>query len=82
MVVRQFDDELKYIERVSPYSWKIKIGFQPNMNVEGIFYVNKALEELMFDELKNACKPGMIGGFLPGVKQIANVAALPGIVGK
>ena len=22
-----------------------------------------------------------IGGFLPGVKQIANVAALPGIVG-
>ena len=26
--------------------------------------------------------PGMVGGFLPGVKQIANVAALPGIVGK
>ena len=25
---------------------------------------------------------GMVGGFLPGVKQIANVAALPGIVGK
>lgn len=24
---------------------------------------------------------GGIGGFLPGVKQIANVAALPGIVG-
>lgn len=24
----------------------------------------------------------MVGGFLPGVKQIANVAALPGIVGK
>ena len=27
-------------------------------------------------------RPGMVGGFLPGVKQIANVAALPGIVGK
>lgn len=36
----------------------------------------------MFDELRNACRPGMIGGFLPGMKQIANVAALPGIVGK
>ena len=34
----------------------------------------------MFDELRNACRPGMIGGFLPGMKQIANVAALPGIV--
>lgn len=36
----------------------------------------------MLEELKNACRPGMIGGFLPGVKQIANVAALPGIVHK
>lgn len=34
----------------------------------------------MFDELRNACRPGTIGGFLPGMKQIANVAALPGIV--
>lgn len=52
------------------------------MNVEGIFYVNKNLEGLMFDELKNSCTNTGIGGFLPGVKQIANVAALPGIVGK
>ena len=36
----------------------------------------------MFDELRNACRPGMVGGFLPGMKQIANVAALPGIVGR
>lgn len=34
----------------------------------------------MFDELKNSCRPGAVGGFLPGMKQIANVAALPGIV--
>ena len=33
----------------------------------------------MFEELRNACRPGMVGGFLPGMKQIANVAALPGI---
>jgi tRNA-splicing ligase RtcB len=36
----------------------------------------------MLEELKNACQPKTIGGFLPGIKQIANVAALPGIVGK
>ena len=29
-------------------------GFVPNMNVEGIFYVNSKLEPLMFDELKSA----------------------------
>ena len=41
--------------------------------------MNAHLEKLMLDELRNSCK-GNIGGFLPGVKQIANVAALPGIV--
>lgn len=81
MVVRQYAQELEYLERLTPHSWRIKKGFQPNMNVEGIFYVNQTLEKLMFDELRNACRPGMVGGFLPGVKQIANVAALPGIVG-
>jgi len=70
------------LEKVSSNCWKIKKGFQPHMNVEGVFYVNSYLEKLMFDELRNACRPGMVGGFLPGVKQIANVAALPGIVGK
>jgi len=36
----------------------------------------------MFDELRQSCRAGGYGGFLPGVKQIANVAALPGIVGR
>jgi tRNA-splicing ligase RtcB len=35
----------------------------------------------MFEELRMSCKTGTMGGFLPGMKQIANVAALPGIVG-
>ena len=49
--------------------------------VDGRFYVNSALETLMFEELEqHACAKG-VGGFLPAVKQIANVAALPGIVG-
>lgn len=82
MVVREYNEELKYIEKISPNSYLIKKGFQPNMNVEGIFYANSKLERLMFDELRNSCRPGMTGGFLPGVKQIANVAALPGIVGR
>ena len=47
--------------------------------VEGMFYVNSHLEKLMFEELRNNCRGGTTT-FLPGVKQIANVAALPGIV--
>ena len=50
------------------------------MNVEGTFYVNTALEHLMIDELRAHCTSAGFGGFLPAVKQIANVAALPGIV--
>lgn len=53
-----------------------------SFKVDGIFYVNDHLEKLMFEELRNACRPGMVGGFLPAMKQIANVAALPGIVGR
>lgn len=49
--------------------------------VEGIFYVNDPLERIMFDELKQHSAHQRFGGFLPGMKQIANVAALPGIVG-
>lgn len=79
---RTYNEELEFLEKITPNSWRIKKGFVPNMNVEGVFYINNQLEKLMFDELRNACRPGGFGGFLPGVKQIANVAALPGIVGK
>lgn len=81
-MVRSYKEELEYIEQLNPYSWRIKKGFVPNMNVEGIFYVNDHLRDLMFEELKLSCSTGGIGGFLPGMKQIANVAALPGIVGR
>ena len=56
MVVRSFEEEKQYLERISPHCWKIKKGFQPHMNVEGVFYVNSYLEKLMFDELRNACR--------------------------
>ena len=42
--------------------------------------MNDHLERLIFDELKKSVGTGGMGGFLPGMKQIANVAALPGIV--
>ena len=78
---RSYQEELNYLEKLNDFSWRIKKGFVPNMNVEGIFYVNSHLQDLMFEELKLSCKGGGMGGFLPGMKQIANVAALPGIVG-
>lgn len=52
------------------------------MRVEGMFYVNEALRDLVFDELDKSGAMGAHGGFLPAVQQIANVATLPGIVGK
>uniref|UniRef100_A0A1I8J6D6 RNA-splicing ligase RtcB homolog n=1 Tax=Macrostomum lignano TaxID=282301 RepID=A0A1I8J6D6_9PLAT len=77
---RTFEEEEQFLERLSPHSWRIKQGFVGNMRVEGVFYVNSHLERLMFDELRQHCRSAGYGGFLPGMKQIANVAALPGIV--
>ncbi|KAJ7330166.1 hypothetical protein JRQ81_016340 [Phrynocephalus forsythii] len=77
---RSYNDELQYLDKIDKNCWRIKKGFVPNMNVEGVFYVNDPLEKLMFEELRNACRGGGAGGFLPAMKQIGNVAALPGIV--
>ena len=48
--------------------------------MEGVFYANHKLEKMMMDELRTATQSSF-GGFLPAVKQIANVASLDGIVG-
>lgn len=79
-IVRTFEGDMKFINRIDPYKCEIDVGFVPGMNVKGSFYVNAALEELLFDELRCSCSTGSYGGFLPAVRQIANVAALPGIV--
>uniref|UniRef100_A0A1I8B9C8 3'-phosphate/5'-hydroxy nucleic acid ligase n=1 Tax=Meloidogyne hapla TaxID=6305 RepID=A0A1I8B9C8_MELHA len=76
---RTYQDELEFIERVSPVEFRIKKGFVPNMNVEGRFFVNSALEKLMFEELELSSKTSS-AGFLPAVKQIGNVASLTAIV--
>jgi tRNA-splicing ligase RtcB len=54
------------------------MGFVPNMRVPCTFYVNQHLQRLMFEELEQFVSRGDVGGFLPAVKQLANVAALPG----
>jgi tRNA-splicing ligase RtcB (3'-phosphate/5'-hydroxy nucleic acid ligase) len=80
IVVRTYDEELSYIKQLTPWKYQINPGFVPNMKVPGIFYVNDKLKDLVFEELKHHSESGGYGGFLPAVKQIANVAALPGIV--
>ena len=72
--------ELEYIEQVSAVEWRVRPGFVPGMRVPGTFYVNAALRELIFEELQVFAQRAQHGGFLPAVKQVANVAALPGIV--
>jgi tRNA-splicing ligase RtcB len=81
-IIRTYEEDLKYIRRVTPWKYEIDQGFVTGMNCKGSFYVNSCLEELMLDELRCSCASGSYGGFLPAVKQIANVAALPGIENK
>ena len=68
----------KYVTRVSPNIWEIAKGFVPNMNVPGRFYASEALLPAVLEELKAfAARPD--NAFLPALKQIGNVASLPGI---
>jgi tRNA-splicing ligase RtcB (3'-phosphate/5'-hydroxy nucleic acid ligase) len=81
MQTRSFEEEMKFIHKENEScTWSIDRGFVDNMRVPVKFFVNKKLESLVFDELKEQCH-GTRGTFLPAVKQMANVAGLPGIVG-
>eukprot|EP00752_Nemacystus_decipiens_P002872 g2673.t1 len=77
---RSYQEEKSFIAREDGERFRIDPGFVPNMKVPGYFYANDRLEELTFEELKQQSGGKGGGGFLPAVKQIANVAALPGIV--
>ena len=79
--VRTYDEERRFLDQVTDCKWRIRPGFVPNMRVPGTFYVNAALQELVFSELEQLAKSNARQGFLPALKQIANVAGLPGIVG-
>jgi len=82
MASRRYQEEIKFIEKIDSVRYRIKTGFVPNMKVEGIFYVNDDLQEVVFEELQQQSDAKGHGGFLPAVKQVANVAGLPGIVGR
>ncbi|AFZ81528.1 uncharacterized protein family UPF0027 domain-containing protein [Theileria equi strain WA] len=75
-----YSSEMSFIERHEDikHLYVIKKGFVPNMQVEGHVFANENLSNLLFDELKQYSKEP--GSFLPALKQLANVAALPGIV--
>ena len=77
---RSYAEEQEFIRQLTPNMYEIAQEFVPNMSVPAKFYVNDNLKGLLFDELKQHCGSGAGGGFLPAVKQMANVAALPGIV--
>jgi len=80
MANKTYEQEMSYLTRVTDQMYEIKPGFVPGMTVPGRFYVNKALEPLLLNELKQYARQSQnVGGFLPAVKQIANVSALPGI---
>ena len=32
-MVRTYQEELEYLERINPFTWRIKKGFVPNMKV-------------------------------------------------
>ena len=73
-----------FLDQVTDCKWRIRPGFVPNMRVPGTFYVNAACCRSSSSprqlELQFA-KSNARQGFLPALKQIANVAGLPGIVG-
>ncbi|TMW63519.1 hypothetical protein Poli38472_002460 [Pythium oligandrum] len=79
-VVRSYEDELAFISQRDDLSCEIKVGMVDNMRVPGVFYANDKLRALVCDEVRDFSQAGGHGGFLPAAKQIANVAALPGIV--
>ena len=89
-VVRTYEQECGFVEQIDATSYRINKGFVENMRVPGHFYVNDSIRDLLFEELRQFSKSsgstgqfsGAVGGFLPAMKQIANVAALPGIVGR
>jgi len=58
--------KIEGIERIDPYRIRVPKGFVQGMRTEGIIYVDETLEQ----ELE-----------LDSIRQVANVATLPGIVG-
>ncbi len=50
----EYQNELSYLQKISPTHYRINFGFVPNMNVPADIIVNSELEELLLMELKEA----------------------------
>lgn len=83
---RTLEEELSFLKRISPTRYQVQLGFVPNMKVPAEIIVNNDLQTLLVQELRDSCcgpkssGGGGPGGFIPSLRQAANVAALPGIV--
>eukprot|EP01006_Ploeotia_vitrea_P066558 TRINITY_DN95233_c0_g1_i1.p1 TRINITY_DN95233_c0_g1~~TRINITY_DN95233_c0_g1_i1.p1 ORF type:complete len:523 (+),score=36.22 TRINITY_DN95233_c0_g1_i1:28-1596(+) len=81
---RGYAEEEQYLERVSPVECHIRKGFQDGpaqMRVPAKYFMTSQMDCLMHDELQQYVRRSdKAAGFLPCVKQLANVASLPGIV--
>jgi tRNA-splicing ligase RtcB len=83
MSVRTYEQELEHIKQLTPFSYEIDMNFVPNMKVPARFYGSPAIRNMLYEELAtySSAQSTSRGSFLPALKQAANVAALPGIVG-
>jgi hypothetical protein len=52
--------ERAFIEQVNSVQYNVKMGFVPNMNVPGTFYVNDKLKDLLFEELAQSVQRGEV----------------------
>jgi hypothetical protein len=52
---------LQFIQQVDDVRYRILKGAVPNMNVEGMFYVNDALKDLVFEELEKSASHATSG---------------------
>eukprot|EP00184_Porphyridium_aerugineum_P004635 CAMPEP_0184694948 /NCGR_PEP_ID=MMETSP0313-20130426/2736_1 /TAXON_ID=2792 /ORGANISM="Porphyridium aerugineum, Strain SAG 1380-2" /LENGTH=641 /DNA_ID=CAMNT_0027153315 /DNA_START=117 /DNA_END=2039 /DNA_ORIENTATION=- len=73
-------DLIKYVEKINENMIKIHKGLVPNMRTDGYCFVNQPLYDTLIEELIESTEHGS-GGMLPSLKQVANVASLPGVVG-
>ncbi|XXQ34078.1 RNA-splicing ligase RtcB like protein [Plasmodiophora brassicae] len=82
MARRTLAEEMRYLTLAAEGQVRnlIHREFAPNMRVPGVFFANDVIRQALLDELKSQSE-GRRGGFLPAIRQIANVASLPGIVG-
>ena len=78
---RTFEEESSYLENISPFKIRVNIGLVPNMRIHADVFVNEKLQKLLIEELRLASmSSSSSSSFLPSLKQMANVASLPGVV--